>query len=126
MSVSALGSSPYMGLVGQPFASAGLPPVTESSGMAAGAGVGAGASGSSSGASAGSDAETYLMNYASMTPAQQMQASVLSSMGLTPSEYNALPPDKKAQIEHMIQEKIKDQVQQQAEKKTGMIVDMKA
>jgi hypothetical protein len=133
MSVSSLGSSylgsPYLGLTGQSFASAGLPSTTETASMQAGASVGANlassvASGSS--ASSGSDAESFLMNYANMTPAQQMQASVLSSMGLTQAQYNALPADKQAQIEQMIREKIKEQVQNQTEKKTGMIVDMKA
>ena len=128
MSVSALGSSPYLGLVGQSFASAGLPAATEPNSVAAGAAVSssgaAGASGSAS--SSSSDPESFLMNYAGMTPAQQMQASVLSSMGLTQADFNNLPPDKKAQVEEMIKEKIKEEVQQQTEKKTGMIVDMKA
>lgn len=124
MSVSGLGSS-YPGFMGQSLASAGLPAVTESASMMTTASnVASGLP--TGGSSPGSDAENFLLNYPNMTPAQQMQASVLSSMGLTPAEYNALPPDKKAQIEQMIHEKIKQQVQNQTEKKTGMIVDMKA
>jgi hypothetical protein len=68
----------------------------------------------------------WLMDYTKMTPAQQMQASILHSLGLTQQQYDALPPAEKAKIDAKIQQMIKQQVEQQAEKKTGMVVDMTA
>ncbi len=129
MSVSALGSS-YQGTVklfigGTPTTveinNSALTPESVSSSSVSGGGGSA-----SSGGSAGSAAESFVMNYANMTQAQQMMASVLSSMGLTQGQYNALPPDKRAQIDQIVRQKIMEQIDQQTEKKTGMIVDTKA
>ena len=68
----------------------------------------------------------WLMDYSKMTPAQQMQASMLQSLGLTQQQYNALTPAEKAKVDQKIQQMIKQDIQQQAEKKTGMVVDVSA
>jgi hypothetical protein len=74
----------------------------------------------------GAAAESYLMGYANMTPAQQMQASILSSMGITPAQYAQMSPQEQAKIQQQVQQKLKQEVDAQTEKKSGMIVDMHA
>ena len=66
------------------------------------------------------------MDYSRMTPAQQMQSSMLHSLGLTQQQYDALSPADKAKVDQKIQQMIKQDVEQQAEKKSGMLVDVKA
>ncbi len=91
-----------------------------------------GASTSAAASAAGStpdpttDPVDWLMDYSKMTPAQQMQASMLHSLGLTQQQYDALSPSEKAKVDQKIQQMIKQAIEQQAEKKTGMVVDVKA
>ena len=98
--------------------------------MTAGSSSSAASSNATSAASSLPDPTTdpvdWLMDYTKMTPAQQMQDSMLHSLGLTQQQYNALSPAEKAKVDQKIQQMIKEQVQQQAEKKTGMVVDVSA
>lgn len=112
MSISSIGGSSYL----PQFASS---PAVGHSGSQAGSEA-AGASG------VGSAAQSYLMSFASMTPAQQMQASVMSSLGVSQAQYNAMTPQQQTKIQQEIQEKLKQQAQAETEKKTGMVVDLKA
>jgi len=84
------------------------------------------ASGAASSSGSGAAAENFLMNYSNMTPAQQMQASVMSSMGITNADLNNMSPQERNKIEQEIQEKVKQAVQNQVEKKSGLVVDIKA
>ena len=112
MSISGIGGgTPYM------------PMTTGSSSSAASSNA---ASAASSLPDPTTDPAGWLMDYTKMTPAQQMQASMLHSLGLTQQQYNALSPAEKAKVDQKIQQMIKEQVQQQAEKKTGMVVDVSA
>ncbi len=80
--------------------------------------------------SAGSDnadsPETTLLAYFRMTPAQKMRFDIMSQMGIAQEDYNNMTPKQKAVVDAKIKEKMKEEVQQMAEKKTGLIVDFKA
>jgi hypothetical protein len=61
-----------------------------------------------------------------MTPAQQMRATMLASMGLTEDKVKAMSPEDQKKVNDEIAKRIKDQVQDDAQKpKTGMIADVK-
>lgn len=55
----------------------------------------------------------YLADYVRKTPEQHMRDAILEQMGLTEEELAAMPPDKRAAIEHTIEEKIKEILQRQ-------------
>jgi TPP-dependent pyruvate/acetoin dehydrogenase alpha subunit len=63
--------------------------------------------------------------WASMTPAQQMRATMLASMGLTEDKLKAMSPADQKKVNDEIAKRIKDHVQDQAEKKSGLIADVK-
>jgi len=65
-------------------------------------------------------------DYAKMTPAEKMRASILGSMGLTEDQLKAMDPKERAKVEEKIREIMKQKVESSVEKKTGAIVDVKA
>jgi hypothetical protein len=71
------------------------------------------------------DAVADFMSWAKMTPAQQMRAKILGSMGLKESDLAAMDAKDRAAVEAKIAAQIKQQVQQGVEKKTGVAVDIK-
>jgi hypothetical protein len=80
-------------------------------------------------ASAKSGADTAVadfMAYAKMTPAQKMRAMILGGMKLTEKDLAAMDPKERAKIEQKIKDLIQEKVARNVEKKTGVIVDMKA
>ncbi|MGA0601612.1 hypothetical protein ACO2Q3_12985 [Caulobacter sp. KR2-114] len=72
------------------------------------------------------DAVSEFMSWAKMTPAQQMRAQILGSMGLKESDLAAMDPKQRDMTEKKIAERIKQLVQNSVEKKTGVAVDIKA
>ena len=66
------------------------------------------------------------MAYANMTPAQKMRASILGSMGLTEDSLKAMDPKEREKIEAKIKDLIQQKVEQSVEKKTGVVIDLKA
>jgi hypothetical protein len=66
------------------------------------------------------------MAYASMTPAQKMRAAILGSMGLTEDSLKAMDPKERAKVEEKIKTLIQQKVEQSVEKKTGVMIDLKA
>ena len=66
------------------------------------------------------------LDFMKMTPAQQMRAAILGQMGLKEADLKNMDPKKRQEIEAKIKEEIKAQVQKDTEKRTGMIVDLKA
>jgi len=65
--------------------------------------------------------------WANMTPAQQMRASILKSMGLTEDDLKAMTPQQRQAVEDTIRERIKDAALRGAEQgKTGLVTDVKA
>ena len=73
-----------------------------------------------------SAAETAFNDYAKMTPAQKMRAAILGSMGLDEAKLAAMDPKARQEIEDKIKAIIREKVEQDAEKKTGVLVDVKA
>ena len=114
MSISGIGaSSPYI-------------PQTAPQTGSVGQGAGVGGSSSASTPDPTTDPVGWLMDYTQMTPAEQMQATILRELGMTKAQYDALSPAEKAKVDEKIKDLIKQQVEQQTEKKTGMIVDVTA
>ena len=66
------------------------------------------------------------LEFARMTPAQKMRAQILGAMGLTEDDLRAMDDKERLQIEERIKEMIKEQVENDATKKTGVIVDVTA
>ncbi len=56
-------------------------------------------------------AAEYLAEWVKKTPEQHMREAILKKMGLTEEEVNAMPPEKRAEIEHEIADRIKELLQ---------------
>ncbi|NVK19893.1 MAG: hypothetical protein HWE30_14435 [Methylocystaceae bacterium] len=54
-----------------------------------------------------SDAEKWFLDYMEKTPEQRMFEAILREKGMTPEEYEALPPEQRAELEQEIQEEMK-------------------
>lgn len=64
------------------------------------------------------------LEYANMTPAQRLQAEMLSQLGLTEDQFKAMSPADQQKVMDKIRELIKQQVQNSGEQRTGQITDM--
>jgi hypothetical protein len=62
--------------------------------------------------------------YASMTPAERMQADMLSQLGLTEDQFKAMTPAEQQKVEDKIRQMIKQQAEQSNDKRTGLITDI--
>jgi len=76
--------------------------------------------------STASSPEATLLAYFKMSPAEKMRFNIMSQMGITQADYNQMTPAQKAVIDSEIKQKMKEKVQQMTERKTGLIVDVKA
>ena len=77
--------------------------------------------------SAGQKALDDFNAWTKMTPAQQMRAGILKSMGLSEDDLKAMDPKKRQAVEDTIRERIKDAAIRSAEKgKTGLVADVTA
>ena len=65
-------------------------------------------------------------DYMKKSPAEQMRDQILASMGLTEEKLKAMPPKQREAIEEKIKEMIKTKVEEAQEKKTGVLIDIKA
>lgn len=61
--------------------------------------------------------------YANMTPAQRMFASMLGKLGITQDQFNSMSPAEQQKIEDKIRDMIKKQLDDTANKPTGLITD---
>jgi TPP-dependent pyruvate/acetoin dehydrogenase alpha subunit len=68
-------------------------------------------------------AEQKFLDYAKMTPAERMHASMLAQMGITEDQFKAMDPAAQQKIEDKIREMIKQQAAQSSDKRTGLITD---
>jgi hypothetical protein len=59
-----------------------------------------------------------------MTPAQRMQADMLSQLGLTEDQFKAMTPAEQQKVEAKIQQMVKQQAQESGEKRAGLITDL--
>ncbi|HEY4135836.1 MAG TPA: hypothetical protein VGO34_11540 [Alphaproteobacteria bacterium] len=84
--------------------------------------------GAASGASplGAKSAKEEFLDYARMTPAQRMEANILSQMGLTKEQLEAMPPAQRKAIEATIREQIKRQMEATGDKSNGKIADVTA
>jgi hypothetical protein len=64
------------------------------------------------------------LQYANMTPAQRMQADMLSQLGLTEDQFKAMTPAEQQKVEAKIQQMVKQQAQDSGEKRAGLITDI--
>ena len=69
--------------------------------------------------------EDQFKQYADMTPAQRMRASILASMGLKESDLAAMDPKQRQALEDQIAKQIKQAAEKQIDKKSGFYTDMK-
>jgi hypothetical protein len=74
--------------------------------------------------SAQSSVVQQFLAYANMTPAQRMQASMLSQLGLTEQQFQAMSPADQQKVEEKIQDMIKKQMDSTNDKRSGMITDI--
>lgn len=72
-----------------------------------------------------SKTKTELLERARMTPAEQIRASILDSMGLKEEDLKSMSAEKREEIERKIEETIRAKVEQE-QAKSGMLVDIKA
>ncbi len=98
----------------------GSPPNPINSPAATGAGSKASAT------TAPKSAADQFLEYAQMSPAQRMRASILDDMGLTDDDIAKMDADKRAAINDQVAQQIRDKADQSAQKQTGMIVDVSA
>ena len=62
--------------------------------------------------------------YANMTPAERMQADMLSQLGITEDQFKAMTPAEQQKVEDKIRQMIKQQAEQSNDKRTGLITDI--
>lgn len=103
MSISSIGSSSYAGAYSGMSASTSSP-IGETS------------------------AKDEFLKYQAMTPAQKMRAAMLAKLGVTEEQLKAMGPEDRAKIEQKLKDMIKQQVQNDPDKKdkTGQIADVLA
>ena len=66
------------------------------------------------------------MDYANMTPAQRLQAQMMSQLGITEDQFKAMSPADQQKVEAKIADMIKKQMSDSNDKRTGMITDKTA
>lgn len=94
MSISSIGSSsPYAGAYGVSASKAS--PLVETS------------------------AKDEFLKFQAMTPAQKMRAMMLAKLGVTEEELKAMSPEDRKKVEDKIKDMIKQQVQNDPDKKGG-------
>lgn len=73
-------------------------------------------------------AKDEFLKFQAMTPAQKMRAMMLAKLGVTEEELKAMSPEDRAKIEQKLKDMIKQQVQNDPDKKgkTGLVADIMA
>lgn len=73
-------------------------------------------------------AKDDFLDYAKMTPAQKMRASMLSKLGVTEEQLRGMDPKERQKIEDQIKEMIKAQIEGPDDNRTGKgaLIDLKA
>ena len=66
------------------------------------------------------------MDYANMTPAQRLQAEMMSQLGITEDQFKAMSPADQQKVEDKIRDMIKKQLSESNDTRTGMITDKSA
>jgi hypothetical protein len=79
---------------------------------------------SSDSQSAHSSVEQKFLDYMKMSPAERMHAAMMSQLGITEDEYNAMDPAAQKAVEQKIQQMIQQQAEESNDKRTGLIADI--
>jgi hypothetical protein len=66
------------------------------------------------------------MDYANMTPAQRLQAEMMSQLGITEDQFKAMSPADQAKVMDKIRDMIKQQAQNTGDQRTGLLTDISA
>lgn len=69
-------------------------------------------------------AEQKFLDYMKMSPAERLYDAILSQLGLTKDEVNAMGPEAKKAVEEKIQQMIKQEAERSNDKRTGLITDV--
>jgi hypothetical protein len=64
------------------------------------------------------------MDYANMSPAQRLQAEMMSQLGITEDQFKAMSPADQAKVMDKIRDMIKQQTQNSGDQRAGLITDM--
>lgn len=72
----------------------------------------------------GQSAEDEFLSYMEKTPAERMREAILGSMGMTEEQLAGMEAAERDKIEQKIRETIRAKVEEDTEKRTGMILDM--
>lgn len=76
-----------------------------------------------------SKAQLDFLEYARMTPAERMRASILSSMGLDEASVQAMDAEERERVEARVKEKIREEVEKKMAKDgdaAGLLIDIRA
>jgi hypothetical protein len=65
------------------------------------------------------------LKWVHMSPAEQMRAEILGSMGLDEDKLKAMAPKEREKVEAKIKDLIHQKVERDMEKKKGVVVDVK-
>jgi hypothetical protein len=65
-------------------------------------------------------------DYANMTPAQRLQAEMMSQLGITEDQFKAMSPADQAKVMDKIRDMIKQQAQNTGDQRTGLLTDISA
>ena len=64
------------------------------------------------------------LEFANMTPAQRLQAEMLSELGLTEDQYKAMSPADQQKVHDKIRDLVKKQADETNNKRAGLITDI--
>lgn len=70
--------------------------------------------------------ETEFLEYAQKSPAERIRDAILKEMGLTEEQLDGMGAEQREAMEKAIAEKLKEKIEQQADKRPGMVVDFSA
>lgn len=92
------------------------------------AGAYSGISASTSSPTGETSAKDEFLKFQAMTPAQKMRAMMLAKLGLTEDDVKAMSPEDRKKVEDKLKEMIKQQVQNDPEKKDqkGLVANIMA
>jgi hypothetical protein len=68
-------------------------------------------------------AEDAFMAEVSKSPAERMQEAILKSLGITPEEYENMPPEEKKAVDQKFADVMKQRMEEQRDAQPGALVD---
>ncbi len=73
-----------------------------------------------------SAARDEFLTFAAKSPAEHLRDQILRELGVTEEKLQAMEPKQRAAMEETIAERLKQKVEQEAEKRAGLLVDVSA